>query len=76
MLQITKVFQSGNFQDVRLPKDFRFTVDVVEVTCEGDAVILRPKADAAGRWTSLPAAVNRGLSPCSVPASTANRWTV
>lgn len=32
---------------------------------EGDAVILRPKADAAGRWTSLPAAVNRGFSPTS-----------
>ena len=49
MLHITKVFQSGNFQAVRLPKDFRFTVDAVEVTREGDAVILRPKADAAGR---------------------------
>lgn len=49
MLHITKVFQSGNFQAVRLPKDFRFTVDEVEVTREGDAVILRPKADAVGR---------------------------
>lgn len=49
MLPITKVFQSGNFQAVRLPKDFRFTVDEVEVTRESDVVILRPKADAVGR---------------------------
>ncbi len=63
MLHITKVFHSGGFQAARLPKDFRFSVDVVEITREGDAVILRPKADAAGRWTSLSAAVNSGFSP-------------
>jgi antitoxin VapB len=63
MPHIAKVFQSGNSQAVRLPKDFRFTVDEVEVTREGDAVILRPKAGAAGRWASLRVAVDRGFSP-------------
>lgn len=63
MPHIAKVFQSGNSQAVRLPKDFRFTVDEVEVTREGDAVILRPKPDASRRWASLRVAVERGFSP-------------
>lgn len=62
MPHIAKVFQSGNSQAVRLPKDFRFTVDEVEVSREGDAVILRPRADASGRWVALRAAVDRGFS--------------
>lgn len=62
MPHIAKVFQSGNSQAVRLPKDFRFTVDEVEVSREGDAVILRPRLDTSERWTSLRAAVARGFS--------------
>lgn len=40
---ITKVFQSGNSQAVRIPFDFRFDVDTVEILQgqNGD-VILRP----------------------------------
>jgi antitoxin VapB len=62
MPQYAKVFQSGNSQAIRLPKDFRFDVDQVEVTREGDAVILRPRADHRERWASLRAALDRGLS--------------
>lgn len=62
MSPIAKVFQSGNSQAVRLPKEFRFDVDEVEVSREGDAVILRPRSDAGRPWTSLRAAVARGLS--------------
>lgn len=62
MPQIAKVFRSGNSQAVRLPKDFRFEVDEVEVSREGDALILRPKRDAGQRWASLRAAIARGLS--------------
>ena len=62
MPHIAKVFQSGNSQAVRLPKDFRFNVDEVEVTREGDAVILRPRPSAKRRWASLRAAVERGFS--------------
>lgn len=62
MPHIAKVFQSGNSQAVRLPKDFRFTVDEVEVSREGDAVILRPRPDASRPWASLRAAVERGFS--------------
>ncbi|MBB4364837.1 antitoxin VapB [Bradyrhizobium sp. CIR18] len=39
------MFKSGNSQAVRLPKDFRFAVEEVEVSREGDAVILRPEAE-------------------------------
>lgn len=40
---LTKVFQSGNSQAVRIPMDFRFQVDTVEILRgnNGD-VILRP----------------------------------
>ena len=36
-----KVFQSGNSQAVRLPKEFRFTSDEVEIFRRGDEVVLR-----------------------------------
>ncbi|MBB3916103.1 antitoxin [Rhizobium fabae] len=62
MPQYARVFQSGNSQAVRLPKEFRFDVDQVEVTREGDAVILRPRADRGVRWASLRSALERGLS--------------
>lgn len=62
MAHIAKVFQSGNSQAVRLPKDFRFDVDEVEVSREGDALILRPRAEARRPWASLRAAIERGVS--------------
>lgn len=62
MRQYARVFQSGNSQAVRLPKEFRFDVDQVEVTREGDALILRPHAQHRPRWSSLRAALERGFS--------------
>lgn len=62
MPHIAKVFRSGNSQAVRLPKEFRLNVDEVEISREGDALILRPKPAEGQRWTSLRAAVERGLS--------------
>lgn len=62
MPHVAKVFQSGNSQAVRLPKDFRLDVSEVEITREGDALILRPKKTEARPWASLRAAVARGLS--------------
>lgn len=63
MTQFAKVFRSGNSQAVRLPKDFRFDVEEVEISREGDAVILRPRQGASTQWASLRAAVDRGFSP-------------
>ncbi|MCZ7558910.1 MAG: antitoxin [Burkholderiaceae bacterium] len=62
MTDIAKVFRSGNSQAVRLPKEFRFDVDEVEVSREGDALILRPRPDTARPWGSLRAAVDRGFT--------------
>ena len=39
----TTVFQSGNSQAVRLPKEFRFTTKTVEIFRRGDEVVLREK---------------------------------
>jgi antitoxin VapB len=41
-LTLARIFQSGNSQAVRLPKEFRFDVDEVEILRRGDEVILRP----------------------------------
>ncbi len=40
----TRVFKSGNSQAVRLPKEFQFDVDEVEIFRRGDEVVLRKKA--------------------------------
>ncbi len=37
-----KIFKHGGSQAVRLPKEFRFEVDEVDIRKEGDAVILKP----------------------------------
>lgn len=62
MTHIARVFQSGNSQAVRLPKEFRLSVDRVEITQEGDALILRPHSNEGARWGSLQAALARGVS--------------
>jgi antitoxin VapB len=43
-MSTAKVFQSGNSQAVRLPKEFRFPMGVEEVTIrrQGDRIILEP----------------------------------
>lgn len=38
-----KVFKSGNSQAVRLPKEFRFNGDEVDIFRRGDEVVLREK---------------------------------
>ncbi|KVK54308.1 hypothetical protein L901_18225 [Agrobacterium sp. D14] len=62
MPHIARVFQSGNSQAVRLPKEFRFDVDRVDITQEGDALILRPHVERGEAWSSLKAAMARGVS--------------
>ena len=38
-----RVFQSGNSQAVRLPKEFRLSVEQVEIFRRGDEIVLREK---------------------------------
>jgi antitoxin VapB len=47
---------------VRLPREFRLDVDEVEISREGDAIILRPHVQQEERWASIRAAVSRGFS--------------
>jgi antitoxin VapB len=63
MTRYARVFQSGNSQAVRLPKEFRLDVERVEVSREGDAIILRPDTGEKQPWASLRAARERGFSP-------------
>jgi antitoxin VapB len=44
----TTVFQSGNSQAVRLPKEFRFQSKTVEIFRRGDEVVLREKPRTMG----------------------------
>src|SRR3546814_4826388 len=62
MPKTAKIFQSGNSQAVRLPKEFCFDVKEVEISREGDAVILRPKPDATRRWARCMRRSNGGLA--------------
>lgn len=39
----TRVFKSGNSQAVRLPKEFQFDVDEIEILRRGDEIVLRRK---------------------------------
>jgi antitoxin VapB len=43
MADTTTVFQSGNSQAVRLPKEFRFKSKTVEIFRRGNEVVLREK---------------------------------
>jgi len=51
-----RIFKSGNSQAVRLPKQFRFHVDAVEISRRGDEVVLRePKRNLARAFAALAA---------------------
>jgi antitoxin VapB len=52
-MAIAKVFQSGNSQAVRLPKEFRFRSKEVEITRRGDEVVLREKPKNLGYIVDL-----------------------
>lgn len=43
-----RIFQSGNSQAVRLPREFRFDVDQVEIFRRGNEIVLRQPATTAG----------------------------
>lgn len=53
-MRYARVFQSGNSQAVRLPKEFRFATDEVEIFRRGEEVVLREKpASAADIFDAL-----------------------
>jgi antitoxin VapB len=48
-----RIFKSGNSQAVRLPKEFRFDSDEVEIFRRGDEVVLREKSKGMARAFEL-----------------------
>lgn len=46
-MSYARIFQSGNSQAVRLPKEFRFNTDKVEIFRRGDEIVLREKPSNA-----------------------------
>lgn len=42
-MTIARIFQSGNSQAVRLPKEFRFNTDRVEIFRQGNDIVLRER---------------------------------
>lgn len=45
----TRVFQNGNSQAVRIPREFQLDVSEVEIFRRGDELVLRPRhTDLAG----------------------------
>jgi antitoxin VapB len=53
-MSYARVFKSGNSQAVRLPKEFRFDAEKVEIFRRGDEVVLRDKpASAASIFDAL-----------------------
>ena len=46
-MRYARIFKSGNSQALRLPKDFRFSVEKVEIFRRGDEVVLRERPLAA-----------------------------
>ena len=45
-MAVTKVFMSGNSQAVRLPKEFQFDEDEVEIFRRGEEIVLRKKGQS------------------------------
>jgi antitoxin VapB len=66
-----RLFKSGNSQAVRLPKQFRFQGDEVEIFRRGDEVVLREKSQGMLRafelLASLPADAVEDLRPEAPP---------
>jgi len=52
-MKTARVFNSGNSQAVRLPKEFRFTAKEVEIFRRGTEVVLRESQSDLGRVAEL-----------------------
>ena len=58
-----RVFQSGNSQAVRLPKQFRIAASEVEIFQRGDEIVLKPKAKGLATAFHLLAALPEDVIP-------------
>jgi antitoxin VapB len=58
-MALTKVFRSGNSQAVRIPREFQFQSDEVEITRRGSEIVLRERPQDLSQAFEL----LTGLSP-------------
>ena len=58
-MAITRVFRSGNSQAVRIPREFQFDADELEILRRGDEIVLRKRAQNIAQAFDLLV----GLSP-------------
>ena len=66
-----RIFQSGNSQAVRLPKEFRFKTDEVEIFRRGNEVVLREKCFSLSQLLEgLPPWPEDFVEPADTPAQT------
>lgn len=49
-MKVAKIFENGRSQAVRLPKEYRFQADEVNVNKVGDIIMLIPKKS---KWNSM-----------------------
>ncbi len=49
-MKTTKIFQSGNSQAIRLPKEYRLDADTVNINKIGNLLVLLPQDDP---WTNF-----------------------
>ncbi len=53
-MSTARIFKSGNSQAVRLPREFRFDVDEVEIFRRGEEIVLRkPKRNLSQAFATL-----------------------
>lgn len=62
-MSTARVFKSGNSQAVRLPKQFRFRSQEVEIFRRGREIVLREKEDNMARAFELIASMPNDLTP-------------
>ncbi len=74
-MKTAKVFQQGNSQAVRLPKEFRVTAEELYIRRSGEHIVLSPKK--AVRWVNLRKALGQFRGRIARPralAFDARRW--
>lgn len=62
-MAIARVFQSGNSQAVRLPKEFRLKSRQVEILRRGDEIVLREKPENLARAFEILADLPEDIFP-------------
>ncbi len=68
MISTARIFKSGNSQAVRLPKQFRFHVNEVEILRRGDEIVLREPRRNLGRAFAALAAMPKDFLSHRRPA--------